>query len=229
MLIIDPQTTAQPDFYQYMIGAIAPRPIAFISTVDAEGNSNLAPYSFFNAVSSKPPFVVFSPARRATNNTTKDTLDNIEQTKECVINVVSHNIVRQMVLTSQNYPKGVDEFQKSGLTPLASDLVKPVRVAESPVQMECRVHQILPLGTEGGAGNIVVCEVVRMHINENVLDERGRIDPHKIDLVGRLGRANYVRASGNNIFDIVLPEKPLSLGYDSLPENILKSESFDRK
>lgn len=225
MLKIDPQTLSHQDLYQFMIGSIAPRPIAFVSTLDAEGRPNLAPYSFFNAISANPPLIAFSVARRMSDGSTKDTLENVEATRECVINVVSHDIVRQMTLTGVNYPKGVSEFEKSGLTPLSSELVKPFRVKESPVQMECQVEQILAFGTEGGAGNLVVCRIVRMHISEAVLDaEKKRIEPNKIDLVGRLGRAFYTRASGAALFDIVQPERPLALGYDALPASIRNSE-----
>ena len=223
-MIIDPQTTPTLDFYQFMIASIAPRPIAFVSTQDDEGQVNLAPFSFFNAFSSNPPIVVFSVNRRVQDNTTKDTLSNIEDTMECVINMVSYSIVRQMALTGVNYPKGVNEFLKAGLTPIASTLVRPPRVKESPVQLECRVQRIIPLGTEGGAGHLIVCNILRMHINEDILDSnKKRIDPHKIDLVGRLGRFNYTRASGNAVFEIVQPERPLVIGIDGLPENIRKS------
>ena len=225
MIRIDPQTTSTPDFYQFLIGSVAPRPIAFVSTMDKEGNTNLAPFSFFNAFSSKPPIVVFSVGKRVQDGTTKDTLSNVEETMECVINMVSHSIVRQMTLTAVNYPKGVNEFEKAGLTPLASDMVRPFRVKESPVQLECRVDRILPLGTEGGAGCLIICNVLCIHISEDVMDaDRRRIDPHKIDLVGRLGRAYYTRASGDSIFEIVQPEKPIVLGYDGLPQSIRQSE-----
>jgi flavin reductase (DIM6/NTAB) family NADH-FMN oxidoreductase RutF len=225
MIKIDPQTTPVPDFYQFLIGAVAPRPIAFVSTLDDEGNANLAPFSFFNVFSSNPPIVVFSAAKRVQDGSVKDTLSNIEDTMECVINVVSHNIVRQMTLTSVNYPKGISEFVKSGLTPIASDLIKPFRVKESPVQLECRVSRIIPLGTEGGAGHLIICNVVRMHINENVMDaDKKRIDPQKIDLVGRLGRTYYTRTSGNATFEILQPEHPLVIGFDGLPKSILMSD-----
>ena len=225
MITIRPETTSTPDFYQYLIASVAPRPIAFVSTIDSGGNANLAPFSFFNAFSSKPPIVVFSAGLRVQDGTSKDTLANIQETMECVINTVSHSIVRQMTLTSVNYPKGVNEFEKSGLTPLASENVRPFRVKESPVQMECRVEQILPLGTEGGAGHLIICRVLCMHISEQILDaDKKRIDPHKIDLVGRLGKFYYARASGSAIFEIVQPEKPLVIGYDSLPETIRTSK-----
>jgi flavin reductase (DIM6/NTAB) family NADH-FMN oxidoreductase RutF len=225
MIKIDPQTTPIPDFYQFMIAAIAPRPIAFVSTVDDEGLPNLAPFSFFNAFSSNPPIFVFSAARRVREGTTKDTLSNIEDTMECVINVVSYDIVHQMTLTSINYPKGTSEFTKAGLTPIPSDLVKPFRVKESPVQFECRVNQIIPLGTEGGAGHLIICQVLRMHVSEKVMDDdKKRIDPQKINLVGRLGRSFYTRTTGNATFEIARAERPLAIGFDGLPKSILKSD-----
>ncbi len=225
MKVIDPQTTPLLDFYQFMIGSIGPRPIAFVSTMDKEGNANLAPYSFFNAISQNPPMVVFSAGRRVQDKTNKDTLENIEETMECVINVVNYNIVRQMTLTSVRYPKGVSEFEKAGLTPIASDLVRPFRVKESPTQMECKVERIIPLGTEGGAGHLMICTILRMHIDEQVLDAEGkRIDPQKMDLVGRLGKSYYTRAHGNAIFEIAQGEKPMIVGFDGLPESIRKSE-----
>jgi flavin reductase (DIM6/NTAB) family NADH-FMN oxidoreductase RutF len=225
MLVIEPDNTPALDLYQFLIGAVAPRPIALVSTLDTEGNPNLAPYSFFNAVSAKPPMLVFSTSRRIADKTDKDTLYNVQATKECVVNVVSYDIVRQMTLAAVNYPKGISEFTKSGLTPIAADLVKPFRVKESPVHMECKVEQIIPLGTEGGAGHLVLCRVVRIHINERILDEnKKRIDPHKIDLVGRMGRFNYARAHGAAIFEIEQPERPLVVGYDALPASIRNSE-----
>jgi flavin reductase (DIM6/NTAB) family NADH-FMN oxidoreductase RutF len=224
MLTIDPNKTAALDMYQFLIGSVAPRPIAFVSTVDGNGVANLAPYSFFNAFSADPPIVVFSASLRGSDASKKDTLLNVENTKECVINMVSHEIVRQMTLTAVNYPSNVDEFQKAGLTQLKSDLVKPFRVAESPVQMECKVEQIIPLGEVATSGRLIVCRVVRMHINEAVLTEdKRRIDAHKMDLVGRLGRFWYTRASGNSLFEIARPELPIPIGFDGLPESIRTS------
>ncbi len=224
MLVIDPQSTATPQLHQYLLGSVAPRPIAFASTIDADGKANLAPYSFFNCYSSNPPILVFSSNRRVADNTTKDTLHNIEQNAEVVINVVNYAIVRQMALCSISYPSGVSEFEKSGLTPIAADLVKPFRVKESPVHIECRMQQIIPLGEEGGAGHLIICEVLRMHISEAVLDEKGRIDPHRIDLMGRMGRAFYVRASGDAIHRIFQPVTELGIGYQALPESIRSSD-----
>ncbi|NBC09128.1 MAG: flavin reductase family protein [Bacteroidetes bacterium] len=224
MRIIDPKDTPTKDLHQYLLGAVAPRPIAFASTVDEEGRANLAPYSFFNCFSSNPPILVFSSNRRVSNNTTKDTLHNIEQTQEVVINVVNYSMVRQMALTSVDYPQEVSEFEKAGLTPVPGDLVQPFRVKESPAQMECKVQQVIPLGETGGAGHLIICQVVRMHLREDVLDENGKINPHKMDLMGRMGRAFYVRASGEAIHKVFQPFNVLGMGYDQLPERIRHSE-----
>ncbi len=224
MLSIDPSKIPTKDLHQYILGAVSPRPIAFASTISTEGVPNLAPYSFFNAFSSNPPILIFSSNRRVSNNTTKDTLKNVEDTGEVVINVVPHAIVRQMALASIEYGPEVNEFVKSGLTPLPSECVRPFRVAESPVQMECTVEKILPLGEAGGAGNLVICRIVRMHISESVLNEKGRIDPHKIDLMGRMGRFYYVRASGAAVEEIVQEVTSLGIGFDGLPKALLHSK-----
>lgn len=222
MLTIDPKNIPTRDMHQYLLGSVAPRPIAFASTVDEAGNANIAPYSFFNAFSSNPPTLVFSANRRVVDNTTKDTLHNIETTGEVVINVVNHSIVHQMAVASIQFDTGVNEFEKSGLTPIPSDLVKPFRIKESPVQMECKVRDIITLGDKGGAGHLIICDVVRMHIDENVIDN-GRINPHKLDLVGRMGRAYYARASGDAVFTLVQPVTKISIGYDALPESVRNS------
>jgi flavin reductase (DIM6/NTAB) family NADH-FMN oxidoreductase RutF len=224
MRIINPADIPTKDLHQLLLGVVAPRPIAFVSTVDEEGKPNLAPYSFFNCFSSNPPILVFSSNRRVADNTTKDTLHNILATKEVVINAVSYQIVRQMAVASISYPQGISEFEKAGLTPIASELVKPFRVKESPAQLECKVEEVIPLGEEGGAGNLVVCRVVCMHINEEILDDKGRINPHKIDLMGRMGRAFYTRASGESIHKIYQPVNELGIGYEALPESIRQSE-----
>lgn len=217
MLSIDPTQIATKDLHQFMLAAVAPRPIAFASTVSTEGQPNLAPYSFFNAFSSNPPILIFSSNRRVSNNTTKDTLRNVQDTGEVVINVVSHSIVRQMAVASIEYGPEVNEFEKAGFTPLPSERVRPFRVAESPVQMECRVERIIPLGDGGGAGNLIVCHIVLMHIAEEVLNDKGRIDPHKIDLMGRMGRFYYVRASGAAVQEIVQEVTRMGIGFDGLP------------
>ncbi len=224
MLTIDPTQIPTKDLHQYILGAVAPRPIAFASTISLAGLPNLAPYSFFNAFSSHPPILIFSSNRRVSNNTTKDTLRNVEDTGEVVINVVPHRIVRQMALASIEYGPEVSEFEKAGFTPLPSERVRPFRVAESPVQMECKVQQILPLGEKGGAGNLVICQIVLMHIAEEVLTEKGRIDPHKIDLMGRMGRFYYVRASGAAVQEIVQEVTSIGLGFDGLPIGIRHSK-----
>ena len=222
-MTIDPKETPTKDLHQFILGAVAPRPIAFASTISTDGVLNLAPYSFFNAFSSNPPILIFSSNRRVANNTTKDTLKNVEDTGEVVINVVPHAIVRQMALSSIEYGAGISEFEKAGLTPLASERVKPFRVAESPVQMECKVEQILPLGEKGGAGNLIVCHILLMHIDEKILSETGRIDPHKIDLMGRMGRFYYTRASGDAVEEIVQRVTDIGVGFDALPEGLRQS------
>lgn len=224
MLKIDPKEIATKDLHQFMLAAVAPRPIAFASTISLDGIPNLAPYSFFNAFSSNPPILIFSSNRRVLNNTTKDTLKNVEDTGEVVINVVSHRIVRQMAIASVEYGPEVNEFVKAGFTPLASEMIRPFRVAESPVQMECRVDQILPLGEGGGAGNLIVCRIVLMHISESVLNDKSRIDPHKIDLMGRMGRFYYARASGAAVEEIVQEVSVIAVGFDALPQGIRHSK-----
>ncbi|MFK7969281.1 MAG: flavin reductase family protein [Bacteroidia bacterium] len=223
MLSIDPAATPIGELHQYLVGAVAPRPIAFVSTVDEEGNPNLAPYSFFNVFSSNPPTAVFSSNRRVSNNTTKDTLANVRATGEAVINVVNYPMTRQMALASAEYPTGVSEFEKAGFTSLPSEKVKAFRVGESPVQFECKVKDIITLGDGGGAGHLVICDIVHLHIDENVLAENGKIDPHKIDLVGRMGRAFYTRASGDAIFSVFQNVTKPGIGFDQLPAHIRSS------
>ena len=223
MLSIDPKEISTGKLHNYLLGAIAPRPIAFASTIDAEGNPNLAPFSFFNVFGSNPPTLIFSPARSVRNNTTKHTLDNSEETKEVVINVVNYDIVQQMYLSSTMYAKGVNEFEKSGLTMLKSDEVKPFRVAESPVQFECKIKDVIYTGNEGGAGNLIVCEVVKIHIADDVLAEDGSIDQHKIDLVARAGGSYYSRAR-DGFFEIPKPIATLGIGVDAIPSEIRNSD-----
>jgi flavin reductase (DIM6/NTAB) family NADH-FMN oxidoreductase RutF len=225
MITIDPKKIEAKDMHQYVLGSVAPRPIAFASTIDENGKPNLAPYSFFNAFSSNPPVLVFSSNRRLSNNTTKDTLHNIKETGEVVINVVNYDIVRQMTVASIEYPSDVSEFEQAGLTPIPSEVVAPPRVKESPVQMECKVQEIIPLGDEGGAGHLIICEIVRMHISEDVVDD-GRINPHKIDLMGRMGRAYYVRASGEAIHTIVQPILKPGIGFGQLPQSAKESHAL---
>ena len=224
MITINPKEVATKDLHEYMLSSIAPRPIAFASTVNAEGQPNLAPYSFFNCFSSNPPVLVFSANRRVRDNSTKDTLSNIEATGEVVINVVSYNFVKQMALASIEYPSNINEFEKAGFTALPSETVKPFRVAESPAQYECKVKDIIRLGDQGGAGNLFICEVQLLHINKAVLNEHGKIDPHKIDLCGRMGANNYVRASGKAVFELNQPVNRIGIGFDNLPSAIRLSK-----
>ncbi len=222
MLSINPNEISVPKLHGYLLGSVAPRPIAFASTVDTDGNPNLAPFSFFNVFSANPPIMVFSPARSVRDNTTKHTLDNCIATKEVVINVVNYDMVHQMSLASTAYAKGVNEFEKAGFSMLASEKVKPFRVAESPVQFECKVTNVFALGEEGGAGNMIVCEVVKVHIQEDVLDDDGKIDQHKIDLVARAGGSFYSRAK-EGFFEIPKPIATLGIGVDAIPEHIRNS------
>ena len=210
------------DLHQYLLGSVSPRPIAFVSTIDENGRHNLAPYSFFNAFSSNPPIVVFSSNRKVSDNTTKDTLHNIKLNKECVISAVSHSIMRQMALSSVAFPAGESEFEHTGLTPVPSDTVAVPGVAESPVNMECKVKEIVTLGEHGGAGHLIICEVQMMHIDEDVIADN-RIDPHKIDLVGRMGRSFYVRASGDAVFSMYQNVGANPIGYGVLPDIAKKS------
>tara|TARA_Y100000385_G_scaffold290699_1_gene364967 strand:- start:1886 stop:2788 length:903 start_codon:yes stop_codon:yes gene_type:complete len=223
MLEINPKDLSTKDLHGYLLSSVGPRPIALVSTIDNEGRPNLSPFSFFNVFSANPPIAIFSPARRVRNNTTKHTLQNAASTKEVVINIVSYPIVEQTSLSSTEYKEGVNEFIKSGLTPLESIQVKPYRVKESPVQMECLVKDIISLGEEGGAGNLVVCEIVKMHISENILNEHHQIDPNKIDLVGRMGANWYCRASNTSLFEVQKPNSKIGIGYDQLPQHIRNS------
>ncbi|HEA28807.1 MAG TPA: flavin reductase family protein [Leeuwenhoekiella sp.] len=222
MRTIDPKAVSTKELYGHLVAAVGPRPIAFASTVDEQGRPNLSPYSFFNVFSSNPPVLIFSSARRLRDNTTKHTLQNIEATGEVVVNIVNYSMVQQMSLSSTEYDEGVDEFLKSGLTKLPSLLVKPFRVAEAPVQMECKVLEVNKLGTEGGAGNLIMCEIVKMHINENILDEEGKIDQHKIDQVARMGGNWYTRAN-LGMFEVPKPLRKQGMGVDAMPEHIRKS------
>ena len=222
MLSINPKEISTGKLHGYLLGAIAPRPIAFASTIDSDGNPNLSPFSFFNVFGSNPPVLIFSPSRRVSNNTTKHTLDNALATKEVVINIVNYDIVQQMSLSSTEYPKGVNEFDKAGFTMLESDEIKPFRVAESPVQFECKVNDVIFTGDKGGAGNLIVCEVVKIHINENILDENGAIDQYKIDLVARAGGSYYSRAR-DGFFEIPKPIATLGIGVDAIPSEIRNS------
>lgn len=222
-LTITPGEIPTRELHQFLLGSVSPRPIGFASTIDKEGQINLSPYSFFNVFSAKPPVCIFSPARRVRNNTTKHTLGNVMEVPEVVLNTVSYDIVEQMSLSSTDYAKGVNEFEKAGLTQIESELVRPPRVLESPMQMECKVIEIKPLSADAGAGNLVICKVLRLHVNREILDEDQTIDPHKIDVVGRMGKNFYVRASGKAVFEVAKPLTTLGIGVDQLPENIRTS------
>ncbi|MGN7204702.1 flavin reductase family protein [Pedobacter sp. SAFR-022] len=226
MLTINVSELSPAQLQNYMQYAIAPRPICFASTVDAAGNINLSPFSFFNMFSTNPPVCVFSPARRVRDNTTKHTLENILEVRECVINIVNYDMVQQMSLSSTEYAKGVNEFEKAGFTMQASQLVQPPRVMEAPVQMECLVTQVISLGDQAGAGNLIVAEVKLMHINEEILDESGKIDQEKIDLVARLGGDWYCRVTPDNLFKVAKPLTTLGIGVDALPHEVRNSREL---
>ena len=222
MISINPQDLTTAKLHSYLLSSVAPRPIAFASTIDAEGHPNLSPFSYFNVFSTNPPILIFSPARRVRDNTVKHTLVNAEAVKEVVINVVNYDLVHQMSLTSTEYPEGVNEFEKAGLTMLPSDEVKPFRVAESPVQLECKINDIVYLGKEGGAGNLIVCEVVKIHITEEVINGDGSINQEALDLVARAGGSYYSRAK-KGFFEIPKPLKTMGIGVDAMPEHVKNS------
>lgn len=224
MLRIDPKEHKTNVVHSYLLGAVAPRPIAFASTIDKDGNPNLSPFSFFNVFSAKPPIAIFSPARSGRTGNTKNTFDNVRDIPEVVINIVNFNIVQQASLASTEYPKGVNEFVKAGLTPIQSETIRPFRVKESPVQLECKVKQVIELGQEGGAGNLIICEVQMIHVNEEVLGDDKMIDPDKIDLVARMGGDWYCRASGSALFKVPKPLLTIGIGYDQIPSWIKTSD-----
>lgn len=220
---IDPKEVSLGKLHNTLLGSVGPRPIAFASTIDKDGNRNLSPFSFFNVFSANPPIAIFSPAKSGRTNTQKDTYHNVKEVAECVINIVNYPMVQQMSLSSTAYGPEVDEFVKAGLTPIASEMVRPFRVKESPVQMECIVKEVVELGTEGGSGNLVICEVKLIHIDDAVLNEEGNIDQHKIDLVGRMGGDYYVHANGDALFEVPKPIRQKGIGVDALPEAIKNS------
>jgi flavin reductase (DIM6/NTAB) family NADH-FMN oxidoreductase RutF len=222
---IDPRELAIPKLHEYLLSAVAPRPIAFVSTIDAEGRYNLAPFSFFNVFGSNPPIMIFSPARSGRTGQTKHTHDNVAAIPECVVNIAHYGMIHQMNLAAGMYPEGVDEFVKSGLTPAASIHVKPPRVAESYVSFECRVNQVIETGTGGGAGNLIVCEVLMIHIQDQVINAEGSIDPYQMDYIARMGKQHWCRIGADNMF--TMPgfklANELGMGYDGLPEAIRQS------
>lgn len=226
MLSLSPQDVTVPKLHQILLGAVGPRPICFASTVDAQGNRNLAPFSFFNVFSANPPILVFSPARSGRTGENKHTYLNVKEVPEVVVNVVTYDMVQQTSLASSPYPRGVDEFVKTGFTPVASDLVKPARVKESPVQLECEVQQVIELGEQGAAGNLIICKIVKLHLDENILNEHGQIDQRKIDLVARMGGDWYCRAHGDALFELVKPLTNCGIGVDALPSYITEDGYF---
>ncbi len=222
MTSFEPKDCTIQQMQALLSSAVAPRPIAFASTIDAKGHPNLSPFSFFNIFSTNPPILIFSPARRVRDNTTKHTLHNVQEVREVVINVVHYNMIQQMSLSSTEYAKDINEFEKAGLTMLKSDVVRPFRVAESPIQMECKVNEIKSLGTENGAGNLVICEVLKLHVSETVLNTDGTIDQEKLDLVARGGGSYYIRAK-DGFLEIPKPLKTLGIGVDALPKKVRQS------
>lgn len=224
MKAINPKDVSVRELHGYLLSAVAPRPIAFASTIDEEGRPNLAPFSFFNIFSVNPPIAIFSPARRGRDNTTKHTFENVKTVAEAVINIVTYDMVQQCSLASTEFPEGVSEFEKSGLTPIDSDLVRPKRVKESPVQLECRVNEVIELGQNGGAGNLVVCEILKVHISEDVLNAEGKIDPLKMDQVGRCGGNWYSRVNAASMFEVEKPLVRMGIGVDGIPEDIRLSK-----
>jgi flavin reductase (DIM6/NTAB) family NADH-FMN oxidoreductase RutF len=224
MLTLSTDQLSTQEIQQYLQYAIAPRPICFASTIDLEGNVNLSPFSFFNLFSMNPPVCIFSPSRRVRDNTTKHTLENIKMVPECVINIVNYEMVQQMSLASCDYPRGTNEFIKAGFTPLDSELVKPPRVAESPIQLECIVQEVITLGENAGAGNLILALIKKIHIREEVLDDNKNIDQVKLDLVARLGGDWYARITEENLFKVEKPNTKLGIGFDQLPVGIIASE-----
>ncbi|MDC0580240.1 flavin reductase family protein [Bacteroidia bacterium] len=226
MISIDPKELTVPKLHQYLLGSIGPRPIAFASTIDKDGHRNLAPFSFFNVFSANPPILIFSPARSGRTNTNKDTYHNVKNIPEVVINVVTYAMVNQMSLASSPFDITVDEFKKSGFTPIASDTIQPYRVLESPIQIECKVIEIKELGENGGAGNLIFCEVLKMHIDDSVLDDNGMVDQQRIDLVSRMGGNWYCRADSHSMFEIDKPLTTIGIGVDVLPRSIRENKDL---
>lgn len=221
-LEVDPSSTPLPQLHQYLLGSVSPRPICFASTIDGQGRLNLAPFSFFNVVSANPPVVVFSPNNSGRDGTPKQTYLNAKAVPEVVVNVVSYSMVEQMNVAAAPWAHGVSEFEKAGFTPLASDLVKPMRVAEAPVQLECKVIDIKEFGEGGGSGKLIMAQVLKMHIKQSVLSADGKLDPFKLQLVGRMGGSWYCVPELDCMFELSQPMQP-TLGYDRLPEAVRMS------
>lgn len=224
MISFKPDEKTVPELFGLMLDVIAPRPIALASTIDDQGKPNLSPFSFFNTFGANPPIIIFSPSLRGKDSSSKNTLDNVKLVPEVVINIVNYSMIQQVNLASTEYKKGVNEFEKAGFTQIPSDLIKPFRVKEAPVQLECKVLNIIETGTGGAAGNLVICEIVKFHYQNWIFDENGKIDLDKIDLVGRMGSDYYVRAKGGSIFTIKKPIGEFGIGVDALPTDVKLSE-----
>ena len=221
---IDVKSGDNAELYKYLSSAITPRPIAFVSTINKNGSKNLSPFSFFNVFSINPPILIFAPVRRIRNNTSKDTLENVKQIKECVISIVTENIDQQVSLSSCDYDVDINEFEKAGFTELKSDIIKPSRIKESPINFECKVNKIIDLGTEGGSGSLVLCEVLKMHINKSILNEFNDIDPFKLNVVSRLGANWYGKTTKDSLYEIAKPISKKGMGFDNLPLHIRNSK-----
>jgi len=226
---IDVKSGETAGLYQYLSAAVTPRPIAFVSTIDVEGNKNLSPFSFFNVFSVNPPILVFSPVRRVRNNTSKHTLENVHEVKECVISLVTEEIAQQVSLASCDFDAETNEFEKAGFTEVRSDLVTPSRIKESPINFECKVNEVITLGEEGGAGSLVLCQILKMHIDTKVLDENNAIDPFKLNIVSRLGANWYGKTTKESLYEIAKPISRMGMGIDKLPEAIKTSEILTGK
>lgn len=222
-MTINPKETETAVFHQYLLSSVSPRPIALVSTIDSNGNVNLSPFSFFNCFSINPPILVFSPSRRVRDNTTKHTLQNILETKEVVIHIVNFSMAEQMLLSSVEFEKGVNEFIKAGFTQTKSTIVLPPRVTEAPISFECRVNDVISFGKKGGAGNLIICEVLLAHFKDDILDEKKMVSPQKLDAIARMGANWYCRVNGNNLFQLPKPSSNMAIGFDKLPSSILKS------
>jgi len=225
MYSFEPKDLPQPKVHGFLIGGVAPRPIALVSTISKDGVNNLAPFSFYNAFGSNPPIVAFSPARRGTDGSLKDTYSNLVDNGECVINAVTYGIVEQVNLASTEYTSDIDEFIKSGFTPIDSDIVRPKRVKESPYHLECRLIETKSYGNGGGAANIAICEVVKFHVDESIMAD-GYLVPHLVDSIGRNGSNYWTRAQGESLFQLNKPQGKTNIGYDGLPERIKQSVVF---
>ncbi len=223
-MIIDLKDLKTAEKQYYLQHVVAPRPVCFASTIDKAGNVNLSPFSFFNLFSSNPPIVIFSPARRVRDNTTKHTLENVLEVPEVVVNIVTYEMVHQVSLASCEFPKEMSEFAKAGFTPEPGTIIKPPMVKESKVKMECKVIEVKPLGTEGGAGNLVICEVLRMHIDDSLLDENKKMDQRKLHHIARLGSDWYCKVDESNLFHVQKPNTELGIGVDALPVSIRNSK-----